>query len=322
MRKSRTENGTSLGFYPVVGRNGEVAFWTRKESGLRNGEIFLSRNGSLISVAKPDAQFLDLGGPFEDPSIGAHGNVVFWNQTVDDIGPHDAITEWHDGTYTTRVFTPEGSITGLPGGGPSINASGEVAFYGQTTIGPEYFHLGIYKATATGITPIAVTGELFSGGFTGAPSINDQGVVAFKGGLASGMLGVFKGTGDVTVCVADTSGPFLNFSGDGTSGTGTPSINNLGTVAFFGLLKNGRDGIFTGPDPTADKVIMSGDALDGSTVDGLVFWRDGLNNNGQLAFWAKLADGREGVYRADIVPEPISLLLLALGGLAAMRQKR
>jgi hypothetical protein len=60
-------------------------------------------------------------------------------------------------------------------------------------------------------------------------------------------------------------------------------------------------------------------ALDGSTVTSLSFGR-GINDAGQIAFEATLADGRTGIYRADLqtVPEPSSLLLGCLGGASVL----
>ena len=55
---------------------------------------------------------------------------------------------------------------------------------------------------------------------------------------------------------------------------------------------------------------MTGDALFGSTVTDLQFYSTGLNNRGQVAFRAALADGTLGIYRADpwqAVPEPSTL---------------
>jgi hypothetical protein len=99
-----------------------------------------------------------------------------------------------------------------------------------------------------------------------------------------------------------------------------PSINDLGSVAFLADLKKGGSGIFTGPDPAANKVIAIGDPLFGSTVTALQFSSQGLNNSGQVAFWASLADGRQVIVRADplAVPEPTSFALLSLGVLGLL----
>jgi hypothetical protein len=66
-----------------------------------------------------------------------------------------------------------------------------------------------------------------------------------------------------------------------------------------------NEGIFTGSDSIADNVIARGDLFLGSTViDGSVF-RNGLNASGQLAFFAELEDGRQGIFRADPVPAEV-----------------
>ena len=84
---------------------------------------------------------------------------------------------------------------------------------------------------------------------------------------------------------------------------GNTSFNKKGTVAFWALLDNGIRGIFTGPDPVADKVIATGDLLFGLPVTDVNFPQGiGLNNRGQVAFIAELNDGTEGVYRADPAP--------------------
>jgi PEP-CTERM motif len=138
--------------------------------------------------------------------------------------------------------------------------------------------------------------------------------------------GIFTGSGGPVTAVAAggllESGPFLDFGL-------LPSINNMGTVAFLAFLRPEGSGIFTGPDAVADRVIGTGDPLFGSTVTSLEFARQGLNDAGQVAFVAQLADGRQVVVRADpaqvgAVPEPSALALLALGtlALAGYRWKR
>jgi hypothetical protein len=79
------------------------------------------------------------------------------------------------------------------------------------------------------------------------------------------------------------------------------SINDAAQFLFGGLLPDGRAGLFTGPDPVTDAVIAVGDPLLGSTVIGLPQGLSShlLNNKGQVAFIADLADFRSVVVRAD-----------------------
>jgi len=59
-------------------------------------------------------------------------------------------------------------------------------------------------------------------------------------------------------------------------------------------------GVFFGRPGAVDrKVIGLGDPLDGSTVASVRVWPESLNDDGQVAFWAHLANDRVGVYRAD-----------------------
>jgi len=156
----------------------------------------------------------------------------------------------------------------------------------------------------TGSTPVwrSIPGQLRVGGLY---------VVSGCGGNA-----IFSGDGGPITTIADASGPFSAF--------GPASINNLGTVAFVAALDTGAIGIFTGVDPVTDKVIMSGDALDGSTLIALNFFEEGFNDSGQVVFYASFADGRQGIYRADpqAVPEPgtVVLLLAGMAGIAAARR--
>jgi hypothetical protein len=147
---------------------------------------------------------------------------------------------------------------------------------------------------------------------TFSPDMNNNGTVAFSAEFGvTGRRGVFTGGGGPVVTVADTSGPFSSFPGL------TPIINDNGEVVFLATLATGGIGIFTGPDPMADKVIETGDSLFGSVVTSLPGngTRLGLNDSGQVAFLASLADGREVIVRADpaAVPEPSSFVLVAIG---------
>jgi hypothetical protein len=115
---------------------------------------------------------------------------------------------------------------------------------------------------------------------------------------------IVTGNGGPLTTVADTRGEFASF------GFRPPSLNNEGDVAFHATLDDGTSGIFVGSDPVADRVLATGDTLDGSTVqnESLVFCEEGLSDSGELAFVAQLEDPnspegfRMAVFRAT--PNP------------------
>jgi hypothetical protein len=163
---------------------------------------------------------------------------------------------------------------------------------------------GIFAGSGGPTTTIVDDSGAFS--FFNSPSNNDGGTVVFWAGLDAGGTGIFTSDGTTTTTIADTGGPYTFFFS-------SPSINRGGTVAFQAF-HTGGNGIFTGPDPVADKVIAIGDPLSGSTVTTVIFSREGLNDMGQVAFVARLADDTQALYRADpedggdpVPPGPVPL---------------
>ena len=136
------------------------------------------------------------------------------------------------------------------------------------------------------LTVIAEANDAFTL-FGSAPAINDWDKVAFIAGLPTGEFGVFTGNAHGFAPVVDSNGPIRFFRG--------VDINNEGMVAYLADFDAGGSGIFVDNQP----VIETGDSLLDSTVVDLNFLNKGLNNQGELAFWASLADGRSGVFRAD-----------------------
>ena len=185
---------------------------------------------------------------------------------------------------------------------PSINERGQVAFlvnplqnFCPSTPGIEAGDL--YVGDGTSLMKIA---EAFT-----APSLNNRGEVGFIG-MTGGALSILVSDGTKTRIVADTNGPFADFPQSFLVRAGI-SLNDPGNVAFMAILDDGNLGIFTGPDVVKDKVIATGDLLAGSSVSGgIVLSRKALNNNGQIAFQAALADGRMVVVRAEPKKYPLN----------------
>jgi len=182
---------------------------------------------------------------------------------------------------------------------------------------------GIYAADGTNISQVIANPALVRGGYREANINNNDMISSFVGiwpnftpvGGWSGNPGqaIVTGDGNSGSVVAGTYfGPGQPHSGhwDPTSSSffsiGTSSINdrNDNIVAFMANQSNPQDaqykkGIFIGHDANKDKVIGIGDALDGSTVTDLAMDRGSLNKDNEITFWAKLANGFEGIFRAN-----------------------
>ena len=186
------------------------------------------------------------------------------------------------------------AMAGLPGvasleSRPAIDANGVVAYLkGDGSGGME-----ILRNTDIVPAPTLIagnTGDIAE--ILGIPDLEEGGTVIFTVLLTDGRIAIRSGDGGpLTTWVA--TGPHFSDLSD-------PAIANPDAIAFRGELADGSgEGIFTGPDALHQAVIRSGDFLDGSTVVAVDFDPVGMNNAGQIAFRAVLADSRTGIYRAD-----------------------
>lgn len=274
---------TSFGV-PSINSDGTVAVTA---SGLLSG-VMRGNGGPLTTIATVGGKYTAFGG---GPGINDNGVVAFRGAGTG----YDSVAVGSGGAITTIADSNGPFGYGNPnffGNMPSINNSGLVAFYAPLDDGST----GIFSGNGGGTKIVASKDGTFKD-FGPSPSINDSGTVAFLAYTQSantGFRGIYTETsGGTPTKFVDASGPYAAF--------GDPSINGTGTVAFLAFLDNQAVGIYTGPNPTANKVIQTGDALDGSTVTGLLggFDHRGLNDAGQVAFLATLADGRTVVYRAS-----------------------
>jgi hypothetical protein len=127
--------------------------------------------------------------------------------------------------------------------GPSINNAGKVAFYAST---PALASDGIYIGDGVSVATVADSGGafgLFSGGCCKPfVMINESGKVAFVARFdAGGAEALYVGDENaITPLYHAGNSPFVSYEGG-------PSINDAGTVAFFGFSSNfASDGLFVG----------------------------------------------------------------------------
>jgi hypothetical protein len=291
----------------LTGNGGPLTTIVTPPTGLTNQQALINSSGTVAFSIFGSSILTGNGGPltliYSRPIQGGTialggfndaGTVGFADQ---DPTGHPAVLTGTGGPVTTLYNTTSGPFSVLLE--PDINNAGTVAFRADLLSGGA----GIFRGDGGPLTTIADTNGPFSNFSFGTPAINIEGTVAFTGFLKTGGEAIAVGSGGPLTIIADTSGPFRII------GIGSEAINDSGTVAFGADLAAGGIGIFTGPDPIADKVITAGDPLFGSTVTGLNFGR-GLNNAGQLAFSANLADGRQVEVRANPIPEPSTVMLL------------
>jgi hypothetical protein len=324
----------AYGVDPGVSINsaGVVAFRAAENSVVSG--VYYGSGGTITQVADDDD-----GSPFTGfygtPSINASNQVAF-KASVDPMTT--GIFRGDGGPVTTIVTTSPGGFGGL-GEKPAINSSGDVAFltspagvhvgsggplvplyaYGdlkgiEPVSDPAFNDLGqvAFQGTALGIHgihrgsggPVTTVMDLDSGFFTGAGDASMNGIsssVAWRSFTAVGE-GIFQSSGGAPMTVADTFGPYSGFAL-----SGDPSVSASGVV-FHATLDEGGHGLFAGPDPVADKVIRTGDALLGSTVVSLQpLARTSMNDLGQIGFVAYLGNADVVVARADPFagPSPI-----------------
>jgi hypothetical protein len=313
-------NGSAVVQLPAPGVTGFKANTAINDSGVvafTNGlaEYTTSAGGSLVTVASPAS--LPPGTIVSSPSINNAGTVVFTGGTYP-FGTTGAISLFRGSTSIASIGNYDlGEISPRP----SINTAGAIVITGRAIGGQR---TGVYFATDSGLTPIT-TSNSFGDAF-GDAAINARGAIAVAHSPLTGTKQLLVGATAPPPVYADSTGSFATFQDETGYSDGNVSLNATGDLAFLAYTKpyNGfaSGGIFTGTDPAQDAIVRAGDPLDGSTIAQLDFGPFGLNDAGQVTFWAKLADGRTGVYLATPVPEPSGTAAVAIAGVACTASRR
>jgi hypothetical protein len=303
-------------FPPIINNKGTVAFSALLDDGSTG--IFTSRSGTIATIA-------DDNGPFENLSSS------FISLNDNDAVAFDARLD----TGVEGIFISEGGMptaiidnSDNPFNGffrvPALNNNGTVAFSAYLS------EFGIFTSSRGGSfstivadrDPFDPSKNLFFRSFGDRLAFNDNGTVVFTASVGKAgpgtdpnqVEGIFRSDDGVLTTLVDSRGLFGSFFD-------YVAIDNRGTVAFEACVGgNVVCGIFTGSDPVKDKIIDTSDLLFGSELNQISFFRDGLNNSGQIVFRATFTDGTSAIVRADPVPVPdpsSALSLVALGTIGA-----
>jgi hypothetical protein len=295
----------TIGFNPSINDSGQVSFAARLDGGNKpdTEAIFRGDGKKLTTIASTADRFNFFGF---DTSINNSGEVAFKAELDEEFNFDEGLFSGQGKRVTTHYLNSTNvSLDGdqVRFGGndtrPSINNDGDIAFDESID-----FDSGIFVGREGSFQTIAAPDPDV---FVEKPVLNDDGTVAFYRSFFDEanqefVTEIVTGSGDTLTTVADTRGAYAEF------GFRPPSLNNQGEVAFHATLDSGGSGIFVGPDAVADRVIATGDTLDGRTVQNLTFCEEGLNDSGQLAFVAQLEDAatpegfRMAVFRATPSP--------------------
>jgi uncharacterized protein (TIGR03437 family) len=286
---------------PLVGKatgfndSGTVVFLN---SGL--GQVYtVTARGTLFQVGA--------GGLF--PVINNAGTVAYGgsNSILTRTGTADPQTLVSDTALPRSNALAAPGLTGL-----SMNNSGTVAFYALDVASGASCRCGIYTAGPGAPTPVAPLQDNLSSSVV--PQINDNGAIAFLGTYQS-VKGVFVASNGQIAAAVDLGTQVVSLGA-----ASNVSVNSKGEVAYwakFGISPF-VDGIFTGPDKVADKVIGTGDPLFGSVVSEIAESQVPgrfLNDNGQVAFSYKLSNGLSGVAVATPMASETPPPILAANGI-------
>lgn len=268
----------------------EIAYFTYTPPNTLPSYLVRNANGTLTTLARSDVSPYAHSGRTLIASLANNGSAAFHGGPSTACGTPSSLSGYgiYVGPFGPTVYDPicdsAVDINQSTVSAGTMNDNLVVAFIAQTESGTQ----GIYRGS---LTPLLQDGSNGVSLIFARPAINNLGTVAFLASINGGPASIYT----------TPDGASFTRAGQYPNNNALFAINDAGKVAY-----TLSGGIYTGVDLVADKVIAPGDSLDGSTLQGGFSYMESLNNNGQVAFFAQLADGRRGVYRADPNRPPVA----------------
>jgi hypothetical protein len=291
--------------------------------GPRETGIYINAGGTLAVVADMSTPVPGQTGTFLSVSYpkSDSANVLFRGYYADGDGTSQGLYMNVGGTLNVVAD----ATTPIPGGTeqfrefPSYSIDGEnVAFEGRG-----YPDMGIYTTIGGSLQVVADTSTPIPGGsgtFTGEllGPVLSNGNVAFLGeggsswGIYTTLGGSLRPVADWNTSIPGSTESFVWFSYPALDGDIVAFLGGPTTIHYEGVYAEVNGSLMT--------IVDRNDLLDGKEI--LDFWMGEESLVGDtLAFGVEFVDNSRAIYLATI-PEPATLILLALGGVAALRRRR
>ncbi len=278
---------------PTINDAGSIALagiWKTGEEAAKRGILLVDDEGTHMLAqegdALPDGNGI-FGNSFDPPVLNDLGQVAF-TADVDESIPSVQFALFLADKESVTVLgrrggdTPDGLATFTSIRPPSLNNQGLIVFTATTTRksgAPQgYNGSGIFLGDKNGIQRIIEQGSLAPDGEGGYQAdthriflINTRGQIAF---VADYQVQFPRENTD-RIMLRDTDGTLYQIAREGQEFMGS----TIKDVALYGNESSGRERQFGG--------------------------RSALNESGQVAFWAELEDGRQGIFLwSPPPPEP------------------
>jgi hypothetical protein len=198
-------------------------------------------------------------------------------------------------TEAPSIF--HGSFSGLP----SVDNSGTVVTSathrfiddsGQDSFGVSVFTIEPNGDATLRVGPYGTLDNISYGGITSSVR-NEHDEIALGAGVGSLQTPAILRLKDGELSI------IAQAQGNGWFDPNGLAINDGSTVIYQAAFAGGSV-LFADAGSADRRIIGTGDALSGSTVGAMMFCKGGLNERNQVVFLAHLADGRAGIFVADI----------------------
>lgn len=287
---------------PVINNRGDVSFRIMAVEGENDQGIWVKTfeddNGKIMYVA-PEQRMIT------DPSINDSGKIGF---NLHDEGVTDGLFILDSKTLNVEQVLSPDNLPIQYYTYPQIQNNGHIFFRATDDSNDRSFYEfsggSLNKILEEGVSSLGIKAS-----YLFRPSVNEEGKLAFKTRL--GEKGEWdESSPDQIVVIAPTSDPkspgpkLISIARDRDSDSTSPyiqfgntvSLSKSGMVTFIATLEGGKRAIVLSKDNTLTNIVIEGQ----NDISEIEQFAPKMNDQAAIAFRAKDANGKRGIYLADL----------------------